>query len=198
MQLFTAFFLAVSVTACLALPEDGRYAQAPGAHDNVEQKGLNYFLYYTDAPTFPHPYHYPERRVENFIQFGFTMGKRDPAVKWLINPAFEHIGTPKGYLSIARCIRTFVNEPTGWEWSPEGVYPSGPAEWRKGCEHFGCGKCFWLWEQKGDTLRYVDLYEKDFNPDSLSAWSPFGHVYTAGRYLHKPDGLVGSTIKADL
>jgi hypothetical protein len=179
MQRFAVFFfLAACLGGALALPDDSRYAEAPNTRHNAEEGGLSYFYYYVDKPDFPE-----SRPIENLIQFGFAMGKRDANATWrgVINPAFKHIGIAKQFEGsepqIDRCIRLFLNEPTGWEWTPDWQF-YGPWGWRKGCLHFRCKKCFYTWEQKGQTLRYIDVYRPAFEMTG-SGWIPDWILYTA-------------------
>jgi hypothetical protein len=133
-----------------------------------------FYHFYTEGPDLR-----PELGVASFVQFGFNMNKKEPG-RPLINPAFHHVGTrldsteewsqPK----FERCIRTLVNEPTGWEWEVHGTF-TDPYAWKKGCIHFGCARCFFEWIQEGDTLKYVDLYK-------LSMWWSVGGSYWIPKY----------------
>jgi hypothetical protein len=125
--------------------------------------------------------------VDNYIQFAFNMRQsmaHGPHERLrLFNPAFDHIGVRRVKTTdkpaFERCIRTFVNEPTGWESDGFDILFSH-RQWREGCELFGCARCFWLWVQRGNALEYIDLYADEgwLSPDYKEWAHP--DTYTAG------------------
>jgi hypothetical protein len=126
--------------------------------------------------------------VDNYIQFAFNM--RPAESRRLFNPAFDHIGVRRVDATdkpvFERCVRTFINEPTGWESEGYSLF-ANHKQWREGCELFGCARCFWSWVQRGSTLEYVDLYADDgwITVD----WKDWAHpnTYTAGASANPAD-----------